>query len=185
MIAYREASSCLLNRCRIIGKLSILVVSSRERKLFTIETIELKLAMPMLAAFAECDVKYSLYDKVVPNPTTKECEEARTMYINDGCDCLVAIGGGSSLDCAKAVGARIARPKKQLSKMEGILKIRKKPRIVLRTPKAVPTLVLRRVMPLLPPAMVKRSFLLPKLMSWSCYLKKLSSKKAHWPKLTL
>ena len=88
--------------------------------------IELKLAMPMLAAFAECGISYSLYDKVVPNPTTKECEEARAMYINDGCDCLVAIGGGSSLDCAKAVGARIARPKKQLSKMEGILKIRKK-----------------------------------------------------------
>ena len=88
--------------------------------------IELKLAMPMLAAFAECGISYSLYDKVVPNPTTKECEEARAIYINDGCDCLVAIGGGSSLDCAKAVGARIARPKKQLSKMEGILKIRKK-----------------------------------------------------------
>ena len=88
--------------------------------------IELKLAMPMLAAFAECGISYSLYDKVVPNPTTKECEEARAVYINDDCDCLVAIGGGSSLDCAKAVGARIARPKKQLSKMEGILKIRKK-----------------------------------------------------------
>ena len=34
--------------------------------------IELKLAMPMLAAFAECGISYSLYDKVVPNPTTKE-----------------------------------------------------------------------------------------------------------------
>ena len=35
-------------------------------------------------------------------------------------------GGGSSMDCAKAVGARLARPKKPLSKMEGILKIWKK-----------------------------------------------------------
>lgn len=31
--------------------------------------------------------------------------------------------GGSSMDCAKAVGARLARPHKSLSKMEGILKI--------------------------------------------------------------
>lgn len=88
--------------------------------------MQLKLADPMLREFEKCGKMYSIYDKVVPNPTTKECEEAREMYIADGCDCLVAIGGGSSLDCAKAVGARIARPKKPLNKMEGILKIMKK-----------------------------------------------------------
>lgn len=87
--------------------------------------MQLKLAQPMLNAFVALGVKYSIYDKVVPNPTTKECEEARQMYADDGCDCLVAIGGGSSLDCAKAVGARIARPDKPLNKMEGILKIMK------------------------------------------------------------
>ena len=40
-----------------------------------------------------------------------------------GLDSIIAIGGGSSMDCAKAVGARLARPHKSLSKMEGILKI--------------------------------------------------------------
>lgn len=88
--------------------------------------MQLGIAAPMLEAFTENNVSYSVYDKVIPNPTTRECEEARKLYIDEKCDCIVAIGGGSSLDCAKAVGARIARPSKPLAKMEGILKIRKK-----------------------------------------------------------
>lgn len=96
--------------------------------------IGLKLAEPMFEEFKACGIEFSIYDKVVPNPTTKECEEAREIYISDGCDCLVAIGGGSSLDCAKAVGARIARPKKPLARMEGILGIMKKIPLLIAIP---------------------------------------------------
>ena len=38
-------------------------------------------------------------------------------------DTVVALGGGSAIDCAKAVGARIARPRLTIPKMKGILKI--------------------------------------------------------------
>ena len=49
-------------------------------------------------------VPYSLYDKTVPNPTIQNVEEARDMYERHGCNVIIAFGGGSSMDCAKAVG---------------------------------------------------------------------------------
>ncbi|MBQ4630077.1 MAG: iron-containing alcohol dehydrogenase [Clostridia bacterium] len=71
-------------------------------------------------------IKYSIYDKTQPNPTVNNVEEALKMYIDNGAKALIGFGGGSSIDCAKAVGARVARPKKSISKMEGIIKIRRR-----------------------------------------------------------
>ena len=67
-----------------------------------------------------------IYDKTVANPTTTNVEEARELYLEKHCDAIIGFGGGSSIDCAKAVGARIAKPKQSLSKMKGILKVHKK-----------------------------------------------------------
>ena len=58
-----------------------------------------------------------------PNPTVQNVEEARTLYIRENCEALIAFGGGSSMGCAKAVGARIAYPKKTLQKMKGLLRV--------------------------------------------------------------
>ena len=67
-----------------------------------------------------------IYDKTVANPTTVNVAEAVKLYLDNGCDCIIGFGGGSSMDCAKAVGARIAKPKQSLAKMKGILKVHKK-----------------------------------------------------------
>ncbi len=82
----------------------------------------------------KANVPYSMYDKVVANPTTKNVEEALSVYKADGCDCLIGIGGGSSIDTAKAVGAKLARPKKSLAKMKGILKVWKKLPLLIAIP---------------------------------------------------
>ena len=66
---------------------------------------------------------YELYSDIKPNPTIENVQHGVQAFKNSGADYLIAIGGGSSMDCAKAVGARLARPHKSLSKMEGILKI--------------------------------------------------------------
>ena len=71
-------------------------------------------------------IAYSLYHDTVANPTTDNVEEALKMYQNDGCSAIIGFGGGSSMDCAKAVGARIAKPRQSLARMKGILKIHKK-----------------------------------------------------------
>ncbi len=72
---------------------------------------------------AENGIKLSVYDATVANPTTDNVEEARRLYISSGCQAIIGFGGGSSIDAAKAVGARIACPKKPLKKMEGIIKV--------------------------------------------------------------
>ena len=71
-------------------------------------------------------ISYVIYDKTVANPTSDNVEEAKNLYLSSNCQGLIGFGGGSSMDCAKAVGARLARPSRPLSKMEGILKIWKK-----------------------------------------------------------
>lgn len=71
----------------------------------------------------ESGFKLTVYDDVVANPTDENVEEARNLYKKNMCNALIGFGGGSSIDCAKAVGARIAKPHQSLDKMEGILKI--------------------------------------------------------------
>ena len=49
-------------------------------------------------------VQYDVFDGTPPNPTQKAVEEAINQYREQGCDSLIALGGGSSMDLAKAVG---------------------------------------------------------------------------------
>lgn len=86
------------------------------------------------SALHESGIDYHIYDKTVANPTTDNVAEALGMYRRNKCQAIIGFGGGSSMDCAKAVGARIARPKTKLSKMEGILKVRKKLPLLIAVP---------------------------------------------------
>lgn len=81
---------------------------------------------PMKKALSENSIYFTVYDDTVPNPTVWNVESARERYIENNCQGLIGFGGGSSIDCAKAVGARIARPKKSIHKMQGILQIMRK-----------------------------------------------------------
>lgn len=71
-------------------------------------------------------ISYVIFDKTVSNPTIDNVEEAVNLYNDTNCKGVIAIGGGSPIDCAKALGARIANPKKSINKMKGLLKVRKK-----------------------------------------------------------
>jgi alcohol dehydrogenase len=80
---------------------------------------------PLLEGLHVVDVKFTIYDKTIPNPTIDNIEEALELYKNNYCEAIVAFGGGSPMDCAKAVGARIARPNKSIPQLKGELKVRK------------------------------------------------------------
>lgn len=80
----------------------------------------------LLDALRAAGISCAVYDKTVPNPTTDTVEEALALYKEGECQAIIGIGGGSSLDCAKAVGVRAARPEKPLSKLGGVLKVRKR-----------------------------------------------------------
>ncbi len=77
----------------------------------------------------------TVFDETQPNPTSDNVEKAKFLYETNNCNGLIAFGGGSVMDCAKALGARIVRPKMPLKKMQGLIKIcRKLPLLI-----AVPT----------------------------------------------
>lgn len=71
-------------------------------------------------------VKYTCFHDTVPNPTIDNIEAALVQYKENGHQGIIAFGGGSSMDCAKGVGARVARPKKSVPQMKGLLKVGKK-----------------------------------------------------------
>ena len=71
-------------------------------------------------------ISYQIYDKTVANPTTVNVDEALHMYLDNDCQAIIGFGGGSSMDCAKATAARIAKPHQSLAQMKGILKVHKK-----------------------------------------------------------
>lgn len=73
----------------------------------------------------EAGVNCVVYDDTVPNPTIGNIEDALKLYIDNKCEAIIAFGGGSSMDCAKGVGARVARPKMPVRKMKGLLKVHK------------------------------------------------------------
>ena len=68
-------------------------------------------------------ISYSVYDQTSANPTVRNVEEALALYQKEHCKALLAIGGGSAMDCAKALGARIACPKKTLGQLKGTLHV--------------------------------------------------------------
>ena len=51
----------------------------------------------------EAGIAWSLYDQIKPNPTIKNVQDGVEAYKASGADCIVTIGGGSSMDTAKAV----------------------------------------------------------------------------------
>lgn len=71
-------------------------------------------------------LQYAVYDGVMPNPTVHQVEQGLEVYLQNNCDSILAFGGGSAMDCAKAIGARVVRPKKSVNKMKGLLKVCKK-----------------------------------------------------------
>ncbi len=72
------------------------------------------------------NIEVFVYDGTVPNPTTTNVDDGLKIYKENDCQALIGFGGGSPMDCAKAIGARIACPNKTLGQMKGVLKVKKK-----------------------------------------------------------
>jgi len=70
-------------------------------------------------------IDHAVYDGTVPNPTMDNIETALALYHAHQCQGLIAFGGGSPMDCAKGVAARVAWPEKSIPQLRGVLKVRK------------------------------------------------------------
>ena len=81
---------------------------------------------PLFAELEKEDIPFIVFDGVQPNPTIDNIEDCKDAYINANCDGIIAFGGGSPMDCAKAAAARVVKPKQSVRKMRGYLKVHKK-----------------------------------------------------------
>lgn len=81
---------------------------------------------------------YEIYSNIKPNPTIENVQTGVAAFKKSGADYLIAIGGGSSMDTAKAIGIIIANPEfEDVRSLEGVAPT-KKPSIPII---AVPTTV--------------------------------------------
>lgn len=88
--------------------------------------IKIGLPGPLLEALKVANIRCTIFDAVMPNPRSDMIKQAAKIYAQEGCDALVAMGGGSVIDTAKIAAARVALPRKSIARMGGFLKIGKK-----------------------------------------------------------
>lgn len=55
-------------------------------------------------SLAETGIAFRTYSSVSPNPRAEEVMAGASLYSEEGCDLIVAVGGGSPMDCAKGIG---------------------------------------------------------------------------------
>ncbi len=67
-----------------------------------------------------------LFSKVKPDPTYDQVETGLTMYFDSGCDAILALGGGSAMDCAKVIAARVTN-RKSIKKLAGLFRVWRTP----------------------------------------------------------
>lgn len=95
---------------------------------------KLKLTARLEHALKTAGMFYCIYAKTCANPTTDNVYDALKLYQENACDAIIGFGGGSSMDCAKAVGARAVKPRQSLAKMKGILKVHKRLPLLIAVP---------------------------------------------------
>ena len=66
-------------------------------------------------------IEYSVYSNIKPNPTIENVQTGVKAFKEAAADCIVAIGGGSSMDTAKAIGIIITNPEyEDVRSLEGV-----------------------------------------------------------------
>jgi alcohol dehydrogenase len=85
-------------------------------------------------ALQKASISFDIFAEVVPNPTFECIYKGRDLAQSVHADCLIAVGGGSSMDTAKAIGALLANPKKDLLKLRGVLKVHKRYALLIAIP---------------------------------------------------
>ncbi|MDG3084864.1 lactaldehyde reductase [Vibrio hannami] len=68
-------------------------------------------------------IDYALFDKVTPNPTATLVREGYKTYLENGCDGFVAVGGGSPMDCCKAIRILASNPDQDICEFNGVGKV--------------------------------------------------------------
>lgn len=80
------------------------------------------LVNPVFDALKDEKIDYEIYLDIKSNPTALQAMEGAKVYLNENCNFIVAVGGGSAMDCAKAIGI-VSSNKKEVHEFEGVDKV--------------------------------------------------------------
>lgn len=111
-----------------IQKLPELILSSGIDRILLVTDaglVGVGLVDPFVERLKQQGIAVDVYAGTVPNPTVEVVETALSRYLAFGAKALVAFGGGSAMDVAKAVGARVVNPGKSIPQMRGVLRVRR------------------------------------------------------------
>ncbi len=84
--------------------------------------LSLGLVDPVFDALNDEEIDYEIYSDIKSNPTALQAMEGAKVYLNENCNFIVAVGGGSAMDCAKAIGI-VSSNKKEVHEFEGVDKV--------------------------------------------------------------
>ncbi len=87
--------------------------------------VKLGLARRLLDTLDAAGIPYAVFSDVDPNPTSDNVEAGYKIYKENGCKSIVTMGGGSPMDCAKAIAAKAVHPRKSVRQLQGLLKVHK------------------------------------------------------------
>ncbi len=73
----------------------------------------------VIESLNEYNITYQVYDNVSPNPKDSEVMEGAELYKSTRCNVIIAVGGGSPMDCAKGIGI-VSSNKKNILLFEGV-----------------------------------------------------------------
>ena len=80
---------------------------------------------PMLEGFQQAGIRYHVIAFEHPDPTSLDVEQGFAAYREQNCRAIAALGGGSRIDCAKAIAAKAAHPGKSVAQLQGLMKVHK------------------------------------------------------------
>ncbi len=117
IIEGKESLPILAQRIKESGVSKILIVTGKHVQKNT-------LFLELIKVLDEENIVHAVYDDFGSNPTETDVEAGVKQYLDEQCQGLVVFGGGSKIDCAKAIGARISHPEKSVEALIGILKVK-------------------------------------------------------------
>ena len=82
---------------------------------------KLNLIGSLLSSLKGNNIDYCLFDDVESDPSIETVEKGFNLYRVNNCDSILAVGGGSVIDCAKAIGARVSDPKRGILKLKRLI----------------------------------------------------------------
>ena len=85
--------------------------------------MDLGLPKGMLEAMDAAGIEYVVYDGVQPNPTDRNVNEGLKLFRENGCQAMVAFGGGSPMDYCKGIGAMAVKKGKTVEQLQGLFKV--------------------------------------------------------------